>query len=124
MGDGKTYTTTTASLLHTYTVPGTYIIRVIGTDTSNKKAEASTKVYISPGVQDQYQLSIQPSFAFKNGGIEYSFKAVSNGVIDRVVRTFSSPTPTTATLTSKANETVKRTFTTTGTYTVNAKAYR
>jgi hypothetical protein len=46
MGDGKTYTTQTLSLLHTYTIPGTYLIRVLGTDKKGNKAEASAKIYI------------------------------------------------------------------------------
>jgi PKD repeat protein len=46
MGDGKSYTTQTLSLLHTYTTPGTYLIRAIGTDKKGNKAEASAKIYI------------------------------------------------------------------------------
>ena len=48
MGDGKNYVMSTTSLFHMYTSPGTYTIRAIGTDKSNKKAEASTRIYIAP----------------------------------------------------------------------------
>jgi hypothetical protein len=37
----------TTALLHTYNNPGIYTIKAIGTDKNNKKAEATTRVYIA-----------------------------------------------------------------------------
>ncbi|MDR0859505.1 MAG: thrombospondin type 3 repeat-containing protein [Candidatus Peribacteria bacterium] len=119
MDDGKNYTTTLPSIMHTYNAPGTYTISVLATDKSGKKAEASTKVYIAPGTNLQYQLAIQPAFTFKNGEIEYAFSASSKGDLDGIVRSFNNKDITEV----KINEAVKKTFPQNETITVHAKAY-
>ena len=119
MGDGRNYTTTTTALFHTYNAPGTYTITAIGTDKAGKKAEASTSVFIGKGTNQQYALSIQPNFTFKNNGIEYVLKAECSGDLESIVRTINNQNP----IETKSNETFIKTFDTEGNYTINAKGY-
>ncbi|MDR3168871.1 MAG: PKD domain-containing protein [Candidatus Peribacteria bacterium] len=119
MGDGATYSTTLPNILHTYKSSGTYTISVLATDQTGKKAEASTKVYIAPGSNLFYQLAIQPTFTFQNGGVEYHFSVASQGDLDRVVWSFNTPevreTPIGGSIT--------QTFSGTTMVVVHAKAY-
>ncbi|GHW02248.1 hypothetical protein AGMMS50249_0340 [candidate division SR1 bacterium] len=91
MGDGKKYTLASdLTLSHTYTKAGTYVIRVVGTDKSGKKAEAMMNVYLAPDEALQYGIQISPSFTVKNAGFDYSFIALTSGNIDRWVWTINN----------------------------------
>lgn len=87
MWDGKTYSIASSSLIHRYSQPWTYIIRVIWTDKSGKKAEASTKIYLAPDTASQFSLTITPTFSIKTNGSQYSFKPDFAWTIDKIIRT-------------------------------------
>ena len=119
MGDGKHYSNSTTGIFHSYTAPGYYTIRAVGTNKRNKKAEAVTTIYITEGTTTHYSLSIQPSFTYGTHYVSYSFKPVTNGKFDSIVRSFNNKEETK----KGPTDSVSKTFSENGKYTIRAKAY-
>lgn len=119
MGDGKNYSTSTTGVLHSYSSPGYYTIRAVGTNKQNKKAEAATTIYIAEGNSHQHSLAIVPSFTYKNNTIVYTLKTTNKGSFDNIVRSSNNKDESK----KGPTESINKTFSESGKYTIRAKGY-